>query len=485
MFFFPNFKIFGTRFVKSNKEESQPIVYTLTEGEVYNIVANTQTFDIEIIENRDSSDMSLTYVDGKWGFANVPASNLTIKDNGNTIEARMLETSGWMFGTGTLKISLPINANINLNINTNSGDIHINNGKLKSLAINMTDGDLVWKAEQEKVEETPTPASDTNEDSTAEDNTTETPAPEMIPLSNLTIEAISIFSKKANIDLSCFDTLTVNNKFLINANKLKLELQSLNANTHINCPNLELNIANLTDTNELLIFSKSGSIKIDTLQCLDKATIITKSATISIKNIDCLTYLSTETGNISVTNVNNNTTLNTNSGNVNITKGNEDINITTTSGSITVNEYYNSADITTKTGNITINNMGTESSGRDTKIVQDSGNITFVTLANEMRIRSNNGSNIRGTFRQMCLNENIQHYINNINGESTLYIMMDQHPFRVRATGEVDGELGNIVNMTATSEYIMYTPDNDHNTYSDVASINVEGGKIHFAGIYE
>ena len=85
----------------------------------------------------------------------------------------------------------------------------------------------------------------------------------------------------------------------------------------------------------------------------------------------------------------------------------------------------------------------------------------------------------------MPLNDTIKHTILNQNGTSQISILAGDNPFRVRAVGNVSGELASNVMMTSNTEYVNYIPANYSGTAPEQASLNVEGGAIHFTALYE
>lgn len=481
MLIFPDLKILNHRFVKQSTINSEVQTVAVEDGQLYNVVANTNVFDIEITASTETGKISLSYVDQKWGFAEIRNSNLSIKEDGNTIEARMLETSGWVFGTGKLLITLPSNALYNLNLNTKSGNISINYPKLNSLTVNMNTGKLLWKAE-EKVTTTTTPEPDpANPDAVVEPTTKE----EIKPIEDMVIDSMYIFSKTASLDLSCYKALTVNKKMFIKAEAIDLNLSELTANIYINCTRLNLTVDKLSDSAEAQIISKSGKINIGNLTTADKATIIGESTEITINDSNSATYISTTSGNVKIINNNIHTTIETRNGNVNLTKSIDDITITTYSGNIVVSEYTKTSIITTDTGTINMHDKGEDDGSQYTAIKQRTGTINFVTENNRVSINSTNGSSIRLVVRNMPLNDTIKHTILNQNGTSQISILAGDNPFRVRAVGNVSGELASNVMMTSNTEYVNYIPANYSGTAPEQASLNVEGGAIHFTALYE
>ncbi len=149
MMIFPGFKIFGYRFVANKTTEGTEQTYFVDTAIEYYIVANTDVFDINITENETLDELKFSYVDKKWGFAKAINTSLSLKidDEKNIIEARMLETTGLVTGTGSLNISIPKDFACHVNLNTNDGNISVNKEHLLSLNTNLTDGKLTWQAE--------------------------------------------------------------------------------------------------------------------------------------------------------------------------------------------------------------------------------------------------------------------------------------------------------------------------------------------------
>lgn len=481
MLIFPDLKIFNHRFVRQKTIESEIQTYVVDDGQLYNLVANTSSFDIEIAENDSTNTIDFSYTDTKWGFAEIRSSSLYITQEGNTIEARMLETSGLVFGSGILKITLPSNAKYNLNLNTKSGNIKINKADINSITASLNTGKLTWLAQETITTAIPGEVDPANPDIEPEPTYKE----EVVNIEDMSIDSIYIFSKTASLDLSCFKNLTVNKKMLILADSIKLNFDNLTANLYINCTKLNLNVKNFSDSGESQIITKSGNIDIAKLSTTDKATIIGESTNIKLGESNSITYIATTSGNVEITENNLASTIETSYGNVNIAKSNEDITVSTKTGNIVITEYFATAILSTETGNISTHDKGNENAMYFTKITQKTGSINHITENNRVNINSQNGSNITLIVRNMPLNNGIRHNIYNEYGVTNISIMTAEKPFKVRAVGNVSGELASSVVMTSNTEYINYIPANFTGSAPEQASLNAEGGNIHFTGLYE
>jgi len=162
-----------------------------------------------------------------------------------------------------------------------------------------------------------------------------------------------------------------------------------------------------------------------------------------------------------------------------------DIIATSNTGNININKYYANAKIVTKTGNIIVNNMGDEDGSLHTDILQESGNITVTSENNEINITSQKGSNITATIKNMCENKQINHNIMNLYGTTNVYIKVADKPFKIRAVGKVQGELGSNIIITSNDNYTFYIPTGYQDNPIDISSINCDGGTVIFRGIYE
>ncbi len=470
MYLFPQFTLFGYRFVRQNSTLESSEVAVVDVAQTYYVVITTDGFDIDISENETENEIQVSYIDRKWGFANVMDSKLFVNTDQSIVSIRTLETSGLVTGTGKLSISMPRDLIPHININTNSGNINIDKAKVASIATDMTDGDFVWSAHNV---ETTTP------EGAKEPVTTTT------PINDMTLDSLSIICKGANIDLSCYQNLTINNQLYISADRLSLDFNNLTANVYINCDNLDINIMTLNETDELQIINERGSISIDTLKCNKRASILADSTNIYIRDCQSVLDISTHSSSIEIANTSMPATIATTSGNVEIANAAANFRITTTKGNINVMQYSAGAEIITETGNISMHNVGEENADKVTTISQGSGSINVITQANPIKITSERGSNIHMTIRSMPLNDHIKHEIFNTYGSTNLSVMVADNPFRVRAVGNVSGQLATSVIMSSNNEYIDIAPEGYVGVASEQAHLNVEGGTIHFTAIYE
>ena len=482
MYFFPNFSLFGYRFVRQNSVPEQAEVVYVEQCDHYvdnyYVIITTHNFDIDISENNTLDQIQVSYVDKKWGFADVQESKLFVTSLDNTITIRTLETNGLVTGTGKLTITMPKYFLANININTNA-DVHIDKGYLSSLTISMTNGDLKWEAHEYMI----------TEEVDGEKVTRPAIEPEMdqaewLEKTQVSINSLSIFCEGADIDLQCFKDITIENGLYIRAKKLSLDLEYLIATAYINCNELNMNIEHLGNVGDLQIITTSGNINIDTLNA-DKTNILTERMKIYIRACVSDIDIVTKTNDILLANTFGITNISTTSGNVEITSAQENIAIETNSGNISIMEYNASADITTINGNITMHNKGEENPNYVTNIKQDSGRINVTTETNSIKITSSKGSNIRMIVRSMPANKNIRHNIFNTFGTTNLSILIENTPFKIRAVGEVSGELAHNVIIASNLEYVIIDPPGYTGVAEEYASLNVEGGAVIFEAIYE
>ncbi len=467
VFFVPGFSIFGRQFIRNNREVTETPI-ALNSAYEYNIVVKTKSFDIYIIESDDVTTANISWVDNKSGFASIVESSLSIVEQPKKIILDMIEPTGWLFGNGKIEVIVPTSVTTSLDLNTESGSIYVNKQKINGLAVDMGGGKLQWRAENRTTETV---------DGVEEIKTT--------PINEITVGSISIFSNNAAIDMQ-FDTITVDKTFNITSDNASLRFGTLFAKANINCRILNLTADKMVNNNaELVVLSQGGNIYIKEFVSDQSATITTQSSNIKIDKSTADVFVSTTSGDITMGESDANIVASTDGGRVYINKLQGTANITTSRGNITIDEYYNSAIIKTDRGNISLHSKSKPKTGIKTEIEQNKGNINIISEANQVVITSNAGSEIDCTIRNMATNDYIKHNILNTHGSTRMYVMVGRNPFRVRATGNVSGELGSSVIMSSSTEYIQYTPQNYTGIIGAQSSLNVEGGNVKFTGIYE
>ncbi|MBE5735241.1 MAG: DUF4097 domain-containing protein [Clostridiales bacterium] len=484
MYFFPGFNIFGYRFIRNSSAIEQAEIVRVNTENTYYLIVTTNKFDIEINESVNVENIEVSYIDKKWGFANVEESKVFVNQEGNNISIRTLETSGIVFGSGKITVTTPIGLIPHLNITTTDGNIHIDKANVKSITTSMNNGDFTWVGHTYTVKGEDTDSNGENGEASTASADTENKEVTIEAIQDVTIQSLNIFCKGAKIDLTNFTNLNADSIY-ISANDLTLEFNNLIADLYIKCNSLNMNIDLLHDIGKLEIYAVNGSISIDTLQCTEMSTIVTDNANIYIRDCASIIDISSKGGNVQISNTSKRAVITTTKGNVNIASANDNVVITTNTGHINITEYNASAEIRTITGDITMNNIGDENIYNITNITQESGNISITTNANSTNIRSERGSNISMTIRSTPLNDNIKHEIFNNFGLTNLYILMTSNPFRVRAIGNVSGELASNVIMSSNTSYVDVTPPGYVGEVTEQTHLNVEGGSVVFYGLYE
>lgn len=526
MTLFPSMRLFGHSYT-SNSFVSKETKYTVQTNTNYQFYINTQNFDIEISENAKTEEIIISYENKISGFVTVANCQVTITENNNLFEIRTTEPQGFTWGSGKLKISLPThslngqstehNYLYDFTLQTTKGDININHRHINELLVNMGSGDFSWKAEVEVVVEKDEEGNDilTPKDQYIPKEENENPKTKIIPVEKVQLSKFVFFGQTADIDLESFEEIyIINNEdfyipgeelnptgsdMLISNDSIELDIKYLAGSIKLICSTIDVDIDELMNYDNLEIIAHKGNIKIGKVYSLPKdyvqeptpeqssryttISIITNSANVSIGTNYSFTNITTDNGNISIDTAMKYLAISTTKGNISINNAKDEIITNTQSGNISINAYYSQAEIITDTGTIYAHNKGEENATLDTIIIQNSGSITVISENNEMSITSRKGSNITATFRKMCSNQDITHSILNTSGSTQIYILVSNLPFKVRATGNVSGELGNNVKMSSNVEYVTYNPANV--VMENYSTLNVEGGTINFSAIYE
>ncbi len=490
------FALFGYKAIYVvNGEQPNQLVQTIDyeNGDVLNLTINGGNFHVFVTQAGDTTEnIVVKKTDQLFGLYkgtyNPQAVTSVTKEEGiikATITAPQL--NGLVsYGESYIQVIVPDEKEfvLNLIVENTGGDVTIDgtitNKPTKKIIINTlnvttTTGDLNMKA-----------IGSLNE--TEHENTEQT---------NVTLNGIYFKTDGGNFDLSNINRLTIpsspstdviTDTIEINSKRGDFKFHDVVSSMNIHGEDVRID-ANIINTNErgFTFNSPNGFFKIKELITTGIAAnvITTNVVNVDIETVTGETAITTTYGNISIKTLNNNATLESTNGNITVSivaKGN--LTAISKFGKINVQAYESNAYFKNEKGSITATYVGEAVNAEEkTEIVSKDGAIALGGILNSTDITTTGSATVTLTFAQLAQTGNITHKITLNKGSATLK-MQAVSPFKVKASGNVNGSVGSTNIATLVSE-------NGNNVFSVfdatetscLFDLNAGSGKITFATI--